>query len=58
MAEWLRGWTLDLVGTLRAGSIPGSGKFIYLFIYFFFNDDGEASRNEAFKRKARALMPV
>ena len=29
MAEWLRRWTLNLMRTLRAGSIPGTGDYFY-----------------------------
>ena len=49
MAEWLRRWTLNLMGALRAGSIPSTGDFFSLF--FFYDDGGALS-------KARALMQM
>ena len=52
MDEWLRRWTSDLMGTLRAGSIPGTGDFFFLNL----NDEGGASLRDASARRARALI--
>ena len=35
MAKWLRQWTSDLIGALRAGSILGTSGFFYFFFFFF-----------------------
>ena len=48
MAEWLRRWTADLMRSLRAGSIPITGEFFFLYN----DDDGGALC------KARALKRV
>ena len=50
MAEWLSRWTSDLMGTVRAGSIPGTGNFVY--------DDGLAARIGAGDCKVQVLMRV
>ena len=52
MAEWLSRWTLDLMGTLRAGLNPGTGDLLFL------NDNGGLLRSNASKRKVQALMQV
>ena len=52
MAEWLRLWTLKLMGGLHAGSIPGMGDY---FFPFFYDDDDGATRSGAGERKAQAL---
>ena len=53
LAEWLRRWTKNLMGALRAGSILGTFFFFFLF-YFFYDNDGGATRSGAGERKAQA----
>ena len=48
LAEWLRRWTCNLVGDLRAGSIPDLG----ILSYFFYDYDGGAKRSGASEREA------
>ena len=35
VAEWLRRWTLNLVGALYVGSGPGTGNFFFFFFFFY-----------------------
>ena len=51
LAEWLRRWTDNLMGSLRVGLIPGTGDF---FVLFFYDDDCGATHSGVGERKARA----
>ena len=53
MAEWIRRWTSDLMGVLRACSIHGKGNF---FLFFFYDDGGVKSSSAGKRERRRAGM--
>ena len=47
MVEWIRRWTSDLMGSLRAGSIPGTGIFFMMMV------ERRAAAQASAKRESR-----
>ena len=58
MAEWLRRWTLNLMGALRAGLISGKDNFFsYSFFFVMMIVERRAAAQASAKRKRlRARM--